>query len=60
MAYFGVGCTSVEYAVAFTSGSHWYKVLLIKLSILVALFTMNCLDMMGPCHDTSVCGQIKE
>ena len=60
VVYSSVGHTSVEYAVAFTSGSHWYKVLLTKLSILVTLFIMNCLDMMGPCHDTSVCGQIEK
>ena len=40
MAYSTVGCTNVEYVVAVTITLHWYKVLLTKLSILVALIYM--------------------
>ena len=48
MAYSSDGRTSVEYAVAFTSGSHWYNVLLTKLSILVALFTIAGVAVVPP------------
>ena len=40
VVYSSVGRTSVEYAVTFTLASHWYKVFLTKLSILIALFTI--------------------
>ena len=38
VTYSSVGHTSVEYVVAFILVSHWHKVFLTKLSILVALF----------------------
>ena len=52
VAYSSDGRTSVEYAVAFTSGSHWYNACSFNKIKHLSCLIYHCLDMMGPCHGT--------